>query len=139
MRIRIQPILIKYFEIIQKHPLNSIKKKNLNNYLSFSIQYYCPIVQTDQNSQFYFYALSLFAGSGSMRIRIHNTAWFFMIFNFFKSFEVSVGSGSAQNDLLDPDPQPSDKFRNIVLWSSPILRPWLWVSPFYLLQIRKLP
>ena len=38
-----------YFEIIQKHPLNSIKKKNLN-YLPFSIQYYCPIVQTVQNS-----------------------------------------------------------------------------------------
>ena len=31
----------------------------------FFIQYYCPIVQTDQNSQFYLYALSLFAGSGS--------------------------------------------------------------------------
>ena len=25
----------------------------------------CPIAQTDQNSEFYFYALSLFAGSGS--------------------------------------------------------------------------
>ena len=76
-----------------KHPLNSIKKKNLNNYLPFSIQYYCPIVQTDQNSQFYLYALSLFAGSGTLipdpdpgkssgsmriRIRIHDTA----VYNF---------------------------------------------------------
>ena len=54
--------------------------------MPFSIQYYCPIVQTVQNSQFYLYALSLFAGSGtiipdpdpgkssgSTRIRIHNT------------------------------------------------------------------
>ena len=39
-----------YFEIIQKHPLNSIKKKNLNNYLPFSIQYYCPIVKIVQNA-----------------------------------------------------------------------------------------
>ena len=30
-----------------------------NNYLPFSIQYYCPIVQTVQNSQIYLYALSL--------------------------------------------------------------------------------
>ena len=57
--------------------------------MPFSIQYYCPIVQlqTDQNSQFYLYSLSFVAGSGtlipdpdlgkstgSMRIRIHNTA-----------------------------------------------------------------
>ena len=48
-----------------KHPLNSIKKKNLNNYLPFSIQYYYPILQTVQNSQFYWSAPSLFAGSGS--------------------------------------------------------------------------
>ena len=60
--IRIQPTLIKY--ISKKHPLNSIKKNNLNNYWPFSIQYCCPIVQTDQNLQFYLHALSLFAGSG---------------------------------------------------------------------------
>ena len=40
--------------------------------MPFSIQYYCSIVQTVRNSQFYLYALSLFAGS--MQIRIHNTA-----------------------------------------------------------------
>ena len=91
IRIRIQPILIKYlyFEIIQKHPLNSFKKKNLNNYLPFSIQYYCPIVKTVQNSQFYIYMLFHFLldpdpeliipdpdlgkSSGSDRIRIRNT------------------------------------------------------------------
>ena len=38
---------------MQKHPLNSIKKKNLIpnkycTYLPFSIQYYCPLVQTIQ-------------------------------------------------------------------------------------------
>ena len=40
IRIRIQPIIIKYlyFEITQQHPLNSIKMKNINNYLPFSIQ-----------------------------------------------------------------------------------------------------
>ena len=91
IRIRIQPILIKYlyFEIIQKHPLNSFKKKNLNNYLPFSIQYYCPIVKTVQNSQFYIYMLFHFLldpdpeliipdpdlgkSSGSDPIRIRNT------------------------------------------------------------------
>ena len=56
--------------------------------MPFSIQYYCPTVHTDQNSQFYLYAILLFAGSGSgtlildpdpgkssrsMRIRIRNT------------------------------------------------------------------
>ena len=86
MRIRIQPILIK-----TKKTLNSIKKKNLSNNLPFSIQYFCPIVQTIRILQFYLNALSLFAGSGSwtiisdpdpgkssgsMRIwiQIHNTA-----------------------------------------------------------------
>ena len=39
---------------MQKHPLNSIQKKNFNNNLPFSIQYYCPLVQTDQNSHFYY-------------------------------------------------------------------------------------
>ena len=74
-----------YSEIIQKHTLTSIKKKNLDNYLPFSISYYNPTVQTVQNSQFHTYHLSLFAGSGtiipdqgkssgSMRIRIRNTA-----------------------------------------------------------------
>ena len=50
--IRIQPILIKcpYLELIQKHTLNSIKKKNLDNYLPFSISYYSPTAQTVQNS-----------------------------------------------------------------------------------------
>ena len=88
IRIRIQPILIKYlyFEIIQKHPLNSFKKKNLNNYLPFSIQYYCPIVKTVQNSQFYIYALSLFAGSGS---GTNNS-----------------GSGSGKKFRIRPDPDP---------------------------------
>ena len=67
IRIRIQPILIKflYFEIIQKHLLNSLKKKNFNNYFPFSIPYYCTIIKTVKNSQFYIYALSYFAGSGS--------------------------------------------------------------------------
>ena len=39
-RIRIQPILIKYlyFEKIQKHPLNSIKKRNISNNV-FAILY----------------------------------------------------------------------------------------------------
>ena len=78
MRIRIQPILIKYlyFEIIQKHPLNSFKKKNLYKYLPFSIQYYCPVSNSKNSSEFTVlytvYALSLFAGSD--RIRIRNTA-----------------------------------------------------------------
>ena len=61
MRIRIQPILIKYFRNNNKHTLNSIKKKNLNNYLPFSISYYSPTVQTVHNSQFYLYVLSVFA------------------------------------------------------------------------------
>ena len=75
-----------YSEIIQKHTLTSIKKKNLDNYLPFSISYYNPTVQTVQNSQFHTYHLSLFAGSGtiipdqgkssgSMRIRIHKTGF----------------------------------------------------------------
>ena len=34
--------------------------------MPFSIRYYCPIVQTDQNSHFYLYALSLFAGSTTL-------------------------------------------------------------------------
>ena len=56
--------------------------------MPLSIQYYCPIVKSVQNSHFYLYALSLLAGFGSgtiipdpgpgkssgyMRIRIHNT------------------------------------------------------------------
>ena len=72
--------------------LNFPSSGSRQNYLPFSIQYYCPIVKTVQNSQFYLYALSLFAGSGSgtiipdpdpgkssgsMRIRIHNTAKYF--------------------------------------------------------------
>ena len=64
------PTCINWVSIIQnnpKHPLNSIKKKNLTNYLPFSIQYYCPIVET-----VLLYALSLFAGSGSsQKFRIH--------------------------------------------------------------------
>ena len=50
--------------------LNSIKKKNFNNYLPFSISYYSPAVQTVQNSQFYTYDLSLLAGSGSATLVI---------------------------------------------------------------------
>ena len=72
-QIRIQakvpdPTCINQVSIIRnntKNPLYLIKKKNLNNYLPFSIQYYCPIVHTDQNSQFYLYARILL-----FRIRI---------------------------------------------------------------------
>ena len=40
--------------------------------MPFSIQYYCLIVQTDQNSFFIYMALSLLAGSGSrQKFRIH--------------------------------------------------------------------
>ena len=39
-----------HLELMKKHTLNSIKKKNLNNYLPFSISYYSPTVQTVQNS-----------------------------------------------------------------------------------------
>ena len=51
-------IYLVYFEIIQEHPLNSIKKKK--HYLPFSIQYYCPIVKTVQNSHFYNFIYMLF-------------------------------------------------------------------------------
>ena len=58
------------------------------------IHVHCPIVQIDQNSLFYLYALLLFAGSGSgtlipdpdpgkssgsMRIRIHNTEFYWLV------------------------------------------------------------
>ena len=43
----------------------------LNNYLPFFIQYYCPIVQTDQNSQFYLNALSLFSSGSRQKFRIN--------------------------------------------------------------------
>ena len=54
MRIRIQPIHLKFNE-----------KEESNIYLPFFISYYNPTVQKVQNSQFYLYALSLLAGSGS--------------------------------------------------------------------------
>ena len=79
----------------------------------FSIQYCCPcpIVQIDQNSQFYLYAHSLFAGSGSgtlipdpdldpgqisgsMRILIHNTVTKYCCIQCCGAEPFFLGSGS---------------------------------------------
>ena len=62
LRNRIQPILLKYISNNNSNTFYSIKKKNINNYLTFSINITVP--QYKQSSiQFYLSALSLFAGS----------------------------------------------------------------------------
>ena len=48
----------------KKH-LKFNQKDESNIYLPFSISYYSPTAQKVQNSQFYLFALTLFAGSGS--------------------------------------------------------------------------
>ena len=72
------PVPCGYFEIVNKATLNSIIKKNLINYLPFSISYFNPTlhkVQISKRNTFlfiYLSALSYFAGSMRIRIRIHN-------------------------------------------------------------------
>ena len=94
IELELNVVFFAFFSVLSKTIFRLLKKTNLNNYLPVSIQYYCPIVQTDQNSQFYLSGLSRFTGSGSgilihdldsvpvpahsfgsmgIRIRIHNT------------------------------------------------------------------
>ena len=85
-KLRIQadpdPTCNNYESIIQnitKHPLYSFEKKNQNNYLQFSIQYYCPIECTILfifSFTFCWIRIRNFQlGSGSMRIQIHITGY----------------------------------------------------------------
>ena len=49
--------LLSTFRNNKKRTFNSIKKKDCNIYLPFSLLYYSPTVQAVQNSQFYLSAL----------------------------------------------------------------------------------
>ena len=78
-----------YLEIVNKTTLNSIIKEESINYLPFSISYYSPPVHkvNSKRKKKHFY-LSAGSGtiipdpdpgysSGSMRIRIHNTGYYY--------------------------------------------------------------
>ena len=116
------------------HAASNVKfnqKEESNIYLPFSTSYYSPKVQV-QNSQFYLSALSPFAGSGSgtiipdpgkssgsMRIRIRNTAKNSQSF-YLTDKMTSLSNRKTKNYSFSTQRATSTRYR--YLWSCDLSR-----------------